>query len=83
MWSEGDAISAAEDIAANLARQKLPVRHAGSFGFDFTAVEAYFDTHICSHVLRVAAADLPSATCARVADAIATWWMRRWRLRAA
>lgn len=82
-WTEGDAIAAAEDIAASLARQKLPVWHAGSFGFDFTAVEAYFDTYIGGHVLRIAAADLPSATCAHVADAIATWWMRRWRLRAA
>lgn len=81
-WTESDAIAAAEDVAASLARQKLPVRHAGSFGFDFTAVEAYFDTHIGSHVLRIAAADLPSAACARMADAIAAWWARRWRLRA-
>jgi hypothetical protein len=82
-WTEGDAIAAAEDIAANLARQKLSVRHAGSFGFDFTAVEAYFDTYIGGHVLRIAMADLPSVTCACVADAITTWWIRRWRLRAA
>lgn len=83
VWTEGDAMAAAEDVAISLARQKLPVRHAGSFGFDFTAVEAYFDTHIGGHVLRIAVADLPAATCGRVADAIAMWWPRRWRLRAA
>lgn len=83
LWSETEAAGEAEQLAAALARYRLPVRHAGSFGFDFVAVEGLFDTGANQHLLRVAMADLPSSMCARVTDAIADWWTRRWRTRAA
>jgi hypothetical protein len=82
-WSETEAAGEAERLAAALAGAGMPVRHAGSFGFDFVAVEGFFDTGINQHLLRVAMADLPSPLCAQVADEISDWWARRWRVRAA
>jgi hypothetical protein len=82
-WSETEAAGEAEQLAAALAGRGLPVRHAGSFGFDFVAVEGFFDTEVNQHLLRVAMADLPSSICTRVTDGIADWWVRRWRIRAA
>lgn len=82
-WSETEAAGEAEQLAAALAHGGLPVRHAGSFGFDFVAAEGFFDTDANQHLLRVAMADLPRPICARVTDGIADWWARRWRSRAA
>ena len=82
-WSETEAAGEAEQLAADRAGGGLPVRHAGSFGFDFVAVEGFFDTGANQHLLRVAMADLPLSICARVTDGIADWWGRRWRIRAA
>ena len=82
-WSEDEVASAAEELATDLSRRGFPVFHAGSFGFDFTAVEAFFDTEIDRPVMRVAIGDLPLTICAQVANAIAGWWARRCRLRAA
>lgn len=82
-WGDAEATAAADDIAASLARQRLPVRHAGSFGFDFAAVESFFDTQIDRYVVRIAPGDLPSAVCARVAEGIASWCAHQWCWRAA
>jgi hypothetical protein len=82
-WSETEAAGEAEQLAAGLASGGLPIRHAGSFGFDFVATEGFFDTGANQHLLRVAMADLPSPICARVTDGISDWWARRWRTRAA
>ena len=82
-WSEREAAGEAELLAASLARGGLPVRHAGSFGFDFVAIEGFFDTDANQHLLRVAMADLASPICARVTDGILDWWAQRWRSRAA
>jgi hypothetical protein len=82
-WSETEAAGEAARLAAALAGAGLPVRHAGSFGFDFVAVEGFFDTGTNEHLLRVAMADLPSPLCARVTGGISDWWARRWRVRAA
>jgi hypothetical protein len=76
-WSESDAAIAAEELAVALAERGLPVRHAGSFGFDFIAVEAFIDTLIDRPVMRIAIGDLPSAVCARVGEKIAGWWRLR------
>ena len=80
---ESRAAAEAEQLAAALARCSLPVRHAGSFGFDFAAVEGFFDTQIDRHVIRIAVGDLPARIAAEVADQIASWWSVRWSARAA
>jgi nitroreductase len=82
-WGEGEAVEEAELLAASLADNGLPVRHAGSFGFDFVAIEGFFDTGVERHLLRVAAADLPKAVSTRITDGITAWWTRRWRRRVA
>jgi hypothetical protein len=76
-WSESEAASTAEELATDLSCQGLPIHHAGSFGFDFMAVEVYFDTEINCSVVRIAIGDLPMEICARIADAVAGWWARR------
>lgn len=81
--AQRDVVCEAEQLAGALADKELPVRHAGSFGFDFVAVESFFDTTEERHLLRVAAADLPTAVSAQIADGIADWWERRWRRRVA
>lgn len=78
-WQEGEAAQEAGQLAAWLAGGGLPVRHAGSFGFDFVTVEGFFDTAVERHLLRVGAADLPQAVSSRIADGIANWWTRRWQ----
>ena len=82
-WGESEAAGEAQQLAASLAAKGFPVRHAGSFGFDFVATEAFFDTKTDRYVLRVASADLPPALFAQVADGVGSWWTQRWRSRAA
>jgi hypothetical protein len=80
---EREVVAEVEQLAAALTDGGLPVRHAGSFGFDFVALDSFFDTAVERHLVRVAAADLPAMVSARIADDIATWWTRRWRRRVA
>ncbi len=51
-WSETEAAGEAEQLAAALAGGGLPVRHAGSFGFDFVAADSFFDMGAHQHLLR-------------------------------
>lgn len=51
--------AAADEMAMDLTAQGFPVRHAGSFGFDFIAVEAYSDPVDARCVLRICGGDIP------------------------
>ena len=69
-----DVKRSAGNLAADVAAKKLCVKHAGSFGFDFVAVEWFPDPLRRRNVMRIAGADLPSELTDRIAEAIAKWW---------
>jgi hypothetical protein len=74
------SIQSAKDLAAalsdKLASVALPVSHAGSFGFDFVAIEWFADACSRRNVIRVAASDIPSSLTDKVAQCIARFWSR-------
>jgi hypothetical protein len=74
--AEDEARSLAGALSGELERNGLPVRHAGSFGFDFVAIEWFHGSSSPRNLIRVAASDLPPGLADRVAQGIATWWSR-------
>jgi len=52
----------------------LPLRHAGSFGFDFAAAEWFHDTARDRHLVRVAVPDLPTEQWDTIVAEIIRWW---------
>lgn len=71
---EASARQAAEAMSRDLSRKGYPIRHAGSFGFDFAATEWIRDAITGQYRVRVAVPDLPTDLWNGLAAAIAEWW---------
>ncbi|QDF37963.1 hypothetical protein FJN17_10460 [Bradyrhizobium symbiodeficiens] len=74
---EASARQAAEDMSNELRAEGLPIRHAGSFGFDFAATEWFHDATTDHYSVRVAVSDLPTQVWDDLTAAIARWWQVR------
>ncbi|MEY9896103.1 hypothetical protein [Bradyrhizobium sp. USDA 329] len=72
---EAAARQAAEEMSSELRGEGFPIRHAGSFGFDFAATEWFHDATTDQYSVRVAVPDLPTELWNDLAAAIARWWM--------
>lgn len=62
------------ELCDDLRRAHLPLRHAGSFGFDFGAAEWCRDRTRDRYVVRLAIPDLPTSLWDEVTSAVADWW---------
>lgn len=71
---ESSARQAAEAMSGDLSRAGYPIRHAGSFGFDFAATEWFHDATTDRYSVRVAVPDLPTELWNDLAAAVADWW---------
>ncbi len=74
---EREAKEIAASLADDLTKAGLPLRHAGSFGFDFAATEWFHDMSADRYLVRIAMADLPTASADEVTNAVAEWWSSR------
>ena len=71
---EASARQAAADMSNDLRARGFPIRHAGSFGFDFAATEWFHDATTDQYSVRVAVSDLPTEVWGDLTVAIARWW---------
>jgi hypothetical protein len=74
MLDETQTRQMAADLCDDLGKCGLPLRHAGSFGFDFGAAEWFNDTMRNRYVVRIAVPDLPTSLWDQVAQAVVQWW---------
>jgi hypothetical protein len=72
---EATARRAAAEMSDDLSRAGFPIRHAGSFGFDFAATEWFHNSTTDRYSVRVAVPDLPTALWDDLTRAVARWWM--------
>jgi hypothetical protein len=72
---EEAARSAASKMARDLGRAGFPIRHAGSFGFDFAAAEWFRDTLTGGYSVRIAVSDTPTTQWDDLTRAVARWWL--------
>jgi hypothetical protein len=61
-------------MSEDLSRAGLPIRHAGSFGFDFAATEWFHDVTTDRYSVRIAVPDLPTPLWDELTEAVARWW---------
>ena len=71
---EDAARQAASRMSEELSENGFPIRHAGSFGFDFAATEWFQDLTTGEFSVRIAAADLPTEIWDQQIHAMALWW---------
>ncbi|MBV9776959.1 MAG: hypothetical protein JO143_07915 [Acetobacteraceae bacterium] len=71
--NENEARSVASALAHALHEAGLPVRQAGSFGFDFAVIDAFPAVGSERFILRLAVADLPGAVVDAIATEAAAW----------
>jgi len=71
---EAAAKQAAAAMSHDLSQAGLPIRHAGSFGFDFAAAEWFHNATTDRYSVRIASSDLPTAIWDDLTVAIAKWW---------
>jgi hypothetical protein len=72
-----DVKRVADALCAALAARGLPARHAGSFGFDFIAVEWFTDARTGKHVMRIAPGDGPPSMIDALAEGIVDWFAQQ------
>ena len=73
-FDEAAARVAAKEMSLALRQAGFPVRHAGSFGFDFAATEWSRDISTDGYSVRLAVPDLPSGLWDDLTKAAADWW---------
>jgi hypothetical protein len=71
---EAAARQAAAALSHDLSQNGFPIRHAGSFGFDFAATEWFHNATTGRYSVRIAVPDLPSDIWDQLTTAIAEWW---------
>lgn len=76
-FDETAARQAAARMSEDLAAVGYPIRHAGSFGFDFAATEWGRDQRTGRYVVRVAVSDFHTKLWDDLTHAIARWWAAR------
>jgi hypothetical protein len=74
-FDETAARQAAAKMSEDLEAAGFPIRHAGSFGFDFAATEWGRDPRTGRYVVRVAVSDFPTELWDDLAQAILRWWV--------
>jgi hypothetical protein len=75
-FDEKTARQAARELSRDLNQRGLPIRHAGSFGFDFAAAEWCQSSISQGYRVRLSVSDLPTSLWDDVLQAVAAWWCR-------